>query len=290
MIGFELTVRRSSTSAGPDTGQESNPLGDLEKLPAEIRIEIYKHALITEEPFRVTRSRHENRTCKHYRCCVPIAHSARFCLVITTLVIPKRRQKVRMPAGSAISAALLRASNAIQKEAISILYHENCFQFDTTRALYDFFRTLPRNAPLMASAKFNMVFKHPEDLDVLGNIEKPKQLVISPVLRDTADAFRVQQLDVERAVTALKPCIQRMCARPGSSSGRQQIACRETQLKRLEAIHFDFTNSTKWLNGANAEKSDMHKKKEQEQVAEFREAMAQEIDKDASEAAKEETN
>ena len=269
-------------------GQAYN-LGAFDKLPAEIRNEIYELCLTTKEPLRVTRSRHGVGACKRHQGCVRIAYSDRFCLIVTTLTVPKRSKKVQVPAGSVISAALLRVSKAIQKESTPTLYRSNCFEFDTIRVLYNFFRTFTITTPLLADIRFNMVLKHSDNLDVLGNVENPKRLRVSSLLRDNYDSSREKELHAGRVLGALKPFIQRLCARPGSSSGRKQIATVEKQLQRLDSIQLDTSGDTERSQGGNEEERDVRAKQERERMAEFRELMAKEIEKDASETQQKKT-
>lgn len=275
LIGFELTVCRQSTSAGPDTGQEYH-LGDLDKLPAEIRNEIYKHALTTEAPLRISRSHHGAGICIRHDACVRIAHSKRFCFTVTTLTVPKRTRKVQTPARKVIQGGFLRVSKAIHKESTPILYRGNSFDFDTTQVLHDFFRKSPVNAPLLAYIKLNRALIHARDLDVLGNIEDPKQVLAPSYFVCTYNATLGEMtLDAWRAV-ALKPFIQQFSARAGSSRVRRQIASVQEQLQRLDTIHVEEVKGRGKI------------KKERESMAEFRELMVREIYKDSSEAAKKE--
>lgn len=285
MTSPDLIISRASTSIGDGDGPAYN-LGDLDKLPAEIRNEIYKFCLATEEPLIIARARHGAGVCKRHQGCVRIAHSKQFCLIFTTLTVPKRTKKVPTPAGKVIPGALLRASKAVQKESTPILYRDNCFEFDTTRVLYDFFRTFTITAPLLADIKLHHVFNHGEDLDVLGNVEDPKRLFTSSTLHITSADTREKQYHVRKVWGLFKPFIQQLPARRGSKGGRKQIASIDMQLQRLEAIQFHLSDGTSTSNG---EKGNVQTKKEQEHVREFRELMVQNINKDASEAMKKET-
>lgn len=285
---LDSIVCRASMSIGRGDEQAYN-LGDLDKLPAEIRNEIYRFCLTTEEPLIVARARHGAGVCKRHQGCVRIAHSKQFCLIVTTLTVPKRTKKVPTPAGKVIPGRLLRASKAIQKESTPVLYRDNHFEFDTTRVLYDFFRTFTVTAPLLANIDLYNHLNHPHDLDVLGNIQNPKRILIPSWSFYEYDHFaKEMRLSAWRGM-ALKPYIQRLCARPGSSSGRNRMVSVEKQLQRLDTIQFGTYNGIETSDDGDEEKREAQIKIERERLAGFRELMVKEIEKDAREIKKKKT-
>lgn len=125
------------------TKELSSPLGDLGKLPPELRNEVYKHALTTERPIELstfTAERIQNWPGG------PIRHISDCRGKLLTGRI-KGTKRVLTAAGQVLSVHLLRTSKAINAEALPSLYSGNLYQFDTFSTMRMFrVKTLERFA------------------------------------------------------------------------------------------------------------------------------------------------
>lgn len=125
-----------------------SPLGDLGKLPAELRNEIYRHALTPEQPIELSRARIKNpkydkgenkklptwdqqpKTIFHCRSLIQIKTGKRIC---------------KVHAARALAVHLVEASKVIRAEARPILFGGNTFKFENASTVAIFAETV-RNA------------------------------------------------------------------------------------------------------------------------------------------------
>ena len=105
---------------------ENDTLGDLGKLPPEIRNEVYKLCLIAQNAVRVARV---------LKCKKRHPAPARYGLTCTVLGTHRGKQQGRKAAIKVVSISLLYVSKAINLEARSILYGHNRLEFQSAPAL-----------------------------------------------------------------------------------------------------------------------------------------------------------
>lgn len=120
----EYTDRRSH-----DAASTASTLGDLDKLPGEIRNEIYKLLLIAQSP--ITVQRHKSYSLYQYKASWKVSGTVR-------PVSAKGKRQRRTACGNAIELQVLRVSKSVCVEAAPLFYKCNSFVFSHYTALQKF--------------------------------------------------------------------------------------------------------------------------------------------------------
>lgn len=126
-LASTFLVHNKLTACSGNTSTKAYSLGDFDKVPAEIRNEIYEYALTT--PSVITIKRHEDRpagsrerTKKPWKLC-------------GTVIVMRGRQKRRVACVKGTGIGLLKVSQGVHIEAAPIFYHNNSFLFQIPWAL-----------------------------------------------------------------------------------------------------------------------------------------------------------
>lgn len=173
VIGEE---RKVLTSRRTNNDTSTNSLGDLDKLPAEIRNEIYKLALTA--PSVILIKRHQDRP--------PGSTKHTFAMKICgTFLTMKGKQKRRVSCVKGTGIGLLRASRTINTEAAPILYHNNSFQFIHRGALNIFLNRLNETTLFLSDIDIRRIdlYEYSFSADVLTRLRissEPRSIVLRP--------------------------------------------------------------------------------------------------------------
>lgn len=165
-----LTGCRTSTDAATDS------LGDFDKLPAEVRNEIYKLALTA--PSVILIKRHQDRP--------PGSSKHTFAMKICgTFLTRKRKQKRRVSCVKGTGIGLLRASRFINTEAAPIFYHNNSFQFVHRGALNIFLNYLNEMTLFLSDIDISRIdlYEYFFSADVLTRLRissEPRSITLRP--------------------------------------------------------------------------------------------------------------
>lgn len=158
-----------------------SPLGDLGKLPPELRNMIYNFALTTDNPveilrFRRLRTDHVQRLDKAVTHVTNVYEYGPKSKILTW----RGKQKRRSPAITVLALNLLLASKTVRGEALPILYGANTFKFDTVWAVKAFLVLIGNCALLLKDIDLPVAeaFAANENLSILERLSDPTRIVV----------------------------------------------------------------------------------------------------------------
>lgn len=166
----------------------SDPLGDLGRLPAELRNEIYRLALTTDSTIIISRSMFMNSPADAPRQASKAGSSkvsyAPRGKISTGRKSRKANRDIKVAAASVLATGLLRASKSINEEVTSILYGLNTFLFGHGLAAREFFEFIGNKGALITSVRIDVWRSQwTGELRYFSRIKRPKQIDITgPVL------------------------------------------------------------------------------------------------------------
>lgn len=246
MQRVKLTDSRSSKAIDP-SADEIYQLGRLDKLPAEIRNQIYRLCLTTKEPINVKRVRKGRSNSDSRLRAQCNFERTEYDLICTSLLQVKGKQMRRLPISRAITGCLLRVSKALHHEVAPILYRYNCFEFETPPALSKFFHAIGRHGALVADIRIKKIDWHKQALHLttLAQVANPRRFRASAASQCLYSTTSEHAADIWRAV---RPFVQQTSRSmtPPASSDSAGSASAETQLLRLNTIELDISSAW-WL-------------------------------------------
>lgn len=200
-------------------------LGQLDKLPPELRNEIYRHALVTQGDITINSNVRGTITMKTAAFDAMFGHRA-------TLIIRKPERSVAV--SKVLTLQLIRTSKAIQKEASAILFGENHFVFTTGYSVRNFLWKLETNAHLLRQISVLNVGDWSHIID-LRRMQSPKIIEVGAVQgfcsAATAHAlctwFAIRPIVATRIIGVL----------PNGNDKVEELPV-DAQLERLKTIRF----------------------------------------------------
>ncbi|KAK5732367.1 hypothetical protein LTR17_010543 [Elasticomyces elasticus] len=264
----------------------------FEKLPPEIRNQIYRLALLTVGPIAISRRVNKRKQvirrfhhCVHSsfsvcaRCSKAHYHEEDYVLGASTITL-RGKQKRKTSMHTACAGALIRTNRQTSQEAASVLYGQSKFVFATAGAFEQFCRTTRRFTVYLEDVTIKDVHlpAHTDILKALANKCKLQHLN----LKGSSGSYHY--VDVPSLLSMIRPLITKpgtvgcVCgARPSGS-----CSCRTAeQLRVFTAINFSDFNWAKdgpndverkdiveqaWLEWAKRQKTKQKAQKERRRL------------------------
>lgn len=272
-----------------------SPLGDLGKLPPELRNEIYKHALTSANPIEISRCRVPNPKWtpeNDKKNAKTIGGGESKCLWRCAGVVrrPQDKESCKIPAVQALAINLLRTSKAIQNEATSILYGANKFEFQTDFALGQFTSTRTTfRFPLITriSIGFEFTLRMGKILELIRRLTRPQQIELR--LRSTyglspASKTAVEARGIWRHIRSFVSTESLRIDQKSFDLLRRSVEVdlpEELKLRRLNLFHFAVPGYYQFEVEDGGKTSERTIEDPEQRSAKFRELVAHAIDEEA---------